>query len=374
MNQQTMRTWTEIRLDNLEHNYHVLRSCAPQSKFLGVVKANAYGHGAEEVAHKLQQLGADYLAVACLNEATELRQSGITMPILILGATPAEVAPQVVEHDLTQAVFTPELAQALSKAAVAQGKRAKIHVKLDTGMSRLGILAHDPAQAARQVDALCVLEGLEAEGIFTHFANADGDEGYTMEQFTRFLNTLDLLKNTYGRTFQLRHCAASAAVLNFPCTHLDMVRPGIALYGYLPDPSCQGLDAGELWPVMTLKTRVAAVRDLPAHTPVSYGCTATFADGGGRVAVLPIGYADGLHRVLSNEGGVFLAGQPRPIMGRVCMDMCMVGLDETASVAVGDVAEIFGRNLPVERHAALAGTVQYELLCAVSPRVPRVYL
>ena len=138
MNQQTMRTWTEIRLDNLEHNYHVLRSCAPQSKFLGVVKANAYGHGAEEVAHKLQQLGADYLAVACLNEATELRQSGITMPILILGATPAKFAPQVVEHDLTQAVFTPELAQALSQAAVAQGKRAKIHVKLDTGMSRLG--------------------------------------------------------------------------------------------------------------------------------------------------------------------------------------------------------------------------------------------
>ena len=190
MNQQTMRTWTEIRLDNLEHNYHVLRACAPQSKFLGVVKANAYGHGAEEVAHKLQQLGADYLAVACLNEATELRQSGITMPILILGATPAEFAPQVVEHDLTQAVFTLELAQALSRAAVAQGKRAKIHVKLDTGMSRLGILAHDPAQAAREVDALCALEGLEAEGIFTHFANADGDEGYTMEQFTRFLDSI----------------------------------------------------------------------------------------------------------------------------------------------------------------------------------------
>ena len=157
MNQQTMRTWTEIRLDNLEHNYHVLRSCAPQSKFLGVVKANAYGHGAEEVAHKLQQLGADYLAVACLNEATELRGAGITMPILILGATPAEFAPQVVEHDLTQAVFTLELAQALSKAAAAQGKRAKIHVKLDTGMSRLGILAQAPAQADQDVESLCAL-------------------------------------------------------------------------------------------------------------------------------------------------------------------------------------------------------------------------
>ena len=373
MNQQTMRTWAEIRLDNLEHNYHVLRALAPQSKFLGVVKANAYGHGAVEVATKLQQLGADYLAVACLNEAIELRGAGITMPILILGATPAEFAPQVVEHHLTQAVFTPELAQALSQAAQAQGKTAKIHVKLDTGMSRLGILAHDPAQAAREVDALCALPGLEAEGIFTHFANADGDEGYTMEQFTRFLDTLDLLEHTYGRTFALRHCAASAAVLNFPCTHLDMVRPGIALYGHLPDPSCQGMDDGQLRPVMTLKTRVAAVRALPGGTPVSYGCTQTVGAEGGRVAVLPVGYADGLHRVLSGQGSVLVGGKPRPILGRVCMDMCMVALQPEDQVSVGDEVELFGQSLPVEDMAQLAGTIPYELLCAVSPRVPRLY-
>lgn len=373
MNQQTMRTWAEIRLDNLEHNYRVLRACAPQSKFLGVVKANAYGHGAEAVAHKLQQLGADYLAVACLNEAEELRRAGITMPILILGATPAEFAPQVVEYGLTQAVFTPELARALSQAAVAQGKKAKVHIKLDTGMSRLGILAHDPAQAACQVNDLCQLEGLEAEGIFTHFANADGDEGYTMEQFTRFLDTLDLLKNTYGRTFALRHCAASAAVLNFPCTHLDMVRPGIALYGYLPAPSCQGLEAGDLKPVMTLKTRVAAVRALPGDTPVSYGCTQHMPEGGGRVAVLPVGYADGLHRVLSGQGRVLVGGQERPIVGRVCMDMCMVALQEGDQVSAGDEVELFGAHQSLEDMAQLAGTIPYELLCAVSPRVPRLY-
>ncbi len=373
MNQQTMRTWTEVRLDHLEHNYRVLRACAPQSKFLGVVKANAYGHGAVAVATKLQALGADYLAVACLNEAIELRGAGITMPILILGATPAEFASQVVEHGLTQAVFTPELAHALSQAAVAQGKKAKIHVKLDTGMSRLGILAHDPAQAAREVEELCALPGLEAEGIFTHFANADGDEGYTMEQFTRFLDTLNLLEHTYGRTFQLRHCAASAAVLNFPCTHLDMVRPGIALYGYLPDPSCQGLDAEELWPVMTLKTRVAAVRELPADTPVSYGCTQKMGAEGGRVAVLPVGYADGLHRVLSGQGTVLVNGKPRPILGRVCMDMCMVALQPEDQVQVGDEVELFGLHQRVEDMAQLAGTIPYELLCAVSPRVPRLY-
>ena len=374
MNQQTMRTWAEIRLDNLEHNYHVLRALAPQSKFLGVVKANAYGHGAVAVATKLQQLGADYLAVACLNEAEELRGAGITMPILILGATPAEFAPQVVEHDLTQAVFTPELAQALSQAAQAQGKTAKIHVKLDTGMSRLGILAHDPAQAAREVDALCALPGLEAEGIFTHFANADGDEGYTMLQFTRFLDILAELEENYQRKFDIRHCAASAAVLNYPCTHLDMVRPGVALYGYYPDPSCEGLDGPGLLPAMTLKSRVAAVRELPGDTPVSYGCTQKVPPEGGRVAVLPIGYADGLHRALSGRGSVWLAGGRRPILGRVCMDMCMALLEPGDEVRPGDVAEIFGPHLPVEEPAGLAGTIQYELLCAVSARVPRVYL
>jgi len=368
------RTWAEIDLGSLEHNYRALRACAPGSKFLGVVKADAYGHGAVPVARKLEQLGVDCLAVACLAEAQELREAGIGAPIMILGATPAEFAPQVVEGDFTQALFTRELAQALSDAAGALGRTARVHVKLDTGMSRLGLLAHDPVQAAAEVASLYGLPNLKYEGIFTHFANADGDEDYTMLQFTRFLDTLEELEKRYAITFEIRHCAASAAVLNYPCTHLDMIRPGIALYGHYPDPSCQGLDGPGLQPVMTLKSRVAAVRDLPEDTPVSYGCTARFAAGGGRVAVVPIGYADGLHRALSNEGGFWLDGQPRPIMGRVCMDMCMVGLDERAKVEPGDVVEIFGPNLPIERHAELAGTVQYELLCAVSPRVPRLYL
>ena len=374
MTLETMRTWAEISLKNLEHNYRALRACATNSKFLGVVKANAYGHGAVPVAKKLEELGADYLAVACLNEALELREAGIAMPIMILGATPVEFAPLVVEYNITQAVFTPELAKALSEAAAKAGKTARIHVKVDTGMSRLGLLCHEPVSCGKQVEAICSLPHLEAEGIFTHFANADGDEEYTMLQFTRFLDLLQHLEGEYGRKFQIRHCAASAAVLNYPCTHLDMVRPGIALYGHYPDPSCEGLDGPGLLPVMTLKSRVAEVKELPEGTPVSYGCTASFGAGGGRVAVLPIGYADGMHRLLSNEGSVYLAGQPRPVMGRVCMDMTMIGLDEAAEVKAGDVAEIFGEHLPVEHHAGLANTVQYELLCAVSPRVPRVYL
>ena len=372
MTRETARTWAEISLGNLEHNYRALRSCAPDSRFLGTVKANAYGHGAVPVAQRLVELGVDYLAVACLDEAAALRRAGITAPILILGYTQPGLADEVVELDATQTVSTPELAQALSDAAGAAGKRAKIHLKVDTGMSRLGVLAHQPETAARELDGLC-LPHLEPEGIFTHFANADGDEEYTMLQFTRFLDVLDELKGKYGRSFEIRHCAASAAVLNYPCTHMDMVRPGIALYGHYPDPSCEGLDGPGLKPVMSLFSRVAAVRGFPTDTPVSYGCTACFGGDGGRTAVLPIGYADGFHRVLSNETGVWLDGECRQIMGRVCMDMCMVGLSREADVKPGDVAEVFGPHLPVERHAKTAGTISYELLCAVAPRVPRIY-
>lgn len=374
MRRETARTWAEISLSNLEHNYRALRGCAPDSKFLGTVKANGYGHGAVPIARRLVELGADYLAVACLDEGAALREAGVTAPILILGYTQPELAPEVVDLDLTQGVFTPELAKALSEAAGAAGKRAKIHLKADTGMSRLGVLDHDPEAAAREIAALCALPHLEPEGIFTHFADADGDEEYTMLQFTRFLDLLEELKGKYGRTFEIRHCAASAAVLNYPCTHMDMVRPGIALYGHYPAPSCEGLDGPGLKPVMSLYSRVAAVRDFPGDTPVSYGCTARLDVSGGRLAVLPIGYADGLHRVLSNKSGVWLGGKCRQIVGRVCMDMCMAGLDESSQVKRGDAAEVFGPHLPIERHAEAAGTISYELLCAVSPRVPRVYL
>ena len=373
MTRETARTWAEISLGNLGHNYRALRSCAPDSKFLATVKANGYGHGSVPVAKRLVELGADYLAVACLDEAAELRRAGIAAPILVLGYTQPELAGEVVALDVTQTVFTPELAQALSEAAGAAGKRAKIHLKADTGMSRLGVLDHDPQRAAADIAALCALPHLEPEGIFTHFANADGDEGYTMLQFTRFLDVLKELEEKYGRAFEIRHCAASAAVLHYPCTHMDMVRPGIALYGHYPDPGCEGLDGPGLKPVMSLFSRVAAVRDFPAGTPVSYGCTAAFGGEGGRTAVLPIGYADGLHRTLSNQGSVWLDGQPRPIMGRVCMDMCMVRLEEGDGVKAGGIAEIFGPHLPVERHARLAGTISYELLTAVAPRVPRIY-
>ena len=374
MKQTQTRTWTEIDLSNLEHNYRALRAMLPQGcRFLGVVKADAYGHGAVQVARRLETLGAEYLAVACLDEALELRQAGITTPILILGYTPVERADSLLEGGITQTVYDVDMAKALSDAAMAAGKTLKIHVKADTGMSRLGWLCGEADQSAavEAIAQVCALPGLEAEGIYTHFANADGDEDYTMLQFTRFLDLLEALKDR-GITFAIRHCAASAAALKFPCTHLDMVRPGIALYGHYPDPSCEGLDGPGLRPVMTLKTRVASVKTVPAGTPVSYGCTYVL-DRETKLAALTIGYADGLPRLCSDRLEVLVKGSRAPIVGRICMDMCMAdvtGLD----VAPGDEVEVFGEHLPIEDVAALAGTIQYELLCAVSPRVHRAYL
>ena len=374
MKQTQTRTWTEIDLSNLEHNYRALRAMLPQGcRFLGVVKADAYGHGAVQVARRLETLGAEYLAVACLDEALELRQAGITTPILILGYTPTERAEALLDNGITQTVYDVEMARALSDAAAAAGKTLKIHVKADTGMSRLGWLCggEDQSAAVEAIAQVCALPGLEAEGIYTHFANADGDEDYTMLQFTRFLDLLEALKER-GITFAIRHCAASAAALKFPCTHLDMVRPGIALYGHYPDPSCEGLDGPGLRPVMTLKTRVASVKIVPAGTPVSYGCTRVL-DRETKLAALTIGYADGLPRLCSDKLEVLIGGQRAPVVGRICMDMCMAdvtGLD----VAPGDEVEVFGEHLPIEDVAALAGTIQYELLCAVSPRVHRAYL
>lgn len=372
MELQCARTWAEVSLPALEHNYRTLRArLQPGCRFLGVVKADAYGHGAVRVARELERLGCEMLAVAELNEALQLRDAGIKLPILIFGVTPVELAHRVVAADLTQTVFTPELARALSDAAVAQGKTARIHVKLDTGMSRVGVLAHDPDKAAAEVAKMCEFPNLVKEGIFTHFANADGDEAYTMLQFTRFLDTVERLEKTYGLTFEIRHCAASAAALKYPCTHLDMVRPGIALYGHYPDPSCR-MEGEQLQPVMSLYTRVAAVRQLPAGTTVSYGCTRK-VDRDTRVAVLPVGYGDGLSRLLSDRTDVLLGGARAPVLGRICMDMCMVDVTELPRVQAGDAAAVFGPDKPLEELADCLGTITYELLCDLSGRVKRVW-
>ena len=368
MEYEKKRTWAEIDLGALEHNYKALREqLEPECKFLGVVKANAYGHGAVPVAKKLEELGADYLAVACLDEAIQLRENGITLPVLILGITPAEYTDVLLRYDLVQAVGDMETVRAYGERAAELGKTLKIHIKVDTGMSRLGFYWET---AVEECAGLKDLEGIEVEGLFTHCAVADSEEEFTMEQFDRFLRVNDGLKEK-GLEIPIRHCAASAAMLNYPCMHLDMVRAGIILYGHFPEKGMEYLC--DLRPVMTLKTRVAAVRRLPAGSTVSYGRTATLADDT-TLAVLPVGYADGFFRLLSNKGSALVCGQPCPVVGRVCMDMCMVAVDGL-DVKAGDEVVLYGEEpVSVEYAGDLVGTIQYELLCAVSPRVPRVYL
>jgi len=375
MDAQKSRTWAEIDLGNLDHNYHALRAMLPEGcRLLASVKADGYGHGAVAVAQRLERLGADYLAVASLDEAAELREHGVGLPILILGYTDPAWTADLLRYHLTQGVFDPDAALAYSQAAQAVGKTLTVHLMADTGMSRLGLLCDEKnfSQTVEIATRLCALPHLNWEGIFTHFSDADGSEEYTMLQFTRFLDLIEALE-ARGIKFEIRHCAASAAVLNYPCTHLDMVRPGIALYGHYPHPDCEGLVDGGLKPLMTWKARVASVKDVPAGTAVSYGRTHVLARDS-RLAVLTVGYGDGLPRACSDKLWVWLGGKKVPILGRICMDLCMADVTDAPGVTVGDEAELYGPHVPVEAAAGLAGTIQYELLCNVSKRVPRLYL
>ena len=368
------RTWAEIDLDALAHNYRRARELTgPGVRYLGVVKADAYGHGAVQVAERLEELGADYLAVSSLDEARELRHGGINAPILILGHTPPEMVPELIRYHITQAVSAQAKAEEYSAAAVGCGGTLKVHIKVDTGMSRLGFLVrggHFEGGVAA-IAASCALPGLEAEGIFTHFAVSDEDdsdsEGYTRDQFALFMRVLDALAEK-GRTFAIRHCANSGALARYPEMYLDMVRPGIALYGVGAD--AERLD---LRPVMTLKSSVSTIKIFDPDTDISYGRTYRTA-GKARIGVLPIGYADGLFRGLSNRLSVVTDQGPAPIRGRICMDMTMVDLTGLPDVKVGSEVEIFGRRQSVDRLAEILNTIPYELLCAVSKRVPRVYL
>ena len=368
------RTWAEIDLDALAHNYQqARRKIGPNVKYLGVVKADAYGHGAIQVSRKLEQLGADYLAVSSLDEAKELRRAGIQAPILILGHTPPAMVSQLIQYRITQAVSALAKAEAYSAAAVESGGTLKVHIKVDTGMSRLGFLVREGHfdTGVESIAAACALPGLEAEGIFTHFAVSDEDdrdsEAYTRAQFDVFTRVLDALA-AGGRTFAIRHCANSGALARYPEMYLDMVRPGIALYGEGSDAERLGLK-----PVMRLKTSISTIKVFDPDTTVSYGRTFR-TEGKTRIGVLPVGYADGFFRGLSNRASVQTDYGPAPIRGRICMDMCMVDLTDLPEVKVGDTVELFGQRQSVGSLAALLDTIPYELTCAVNKRVPRVYM
>lgn len=371
------RTWAEISLDALRANAKNMLAVLPGGTILlGVVKADAYGHGAVRCAAALREAGCGYLAVASPGEALELREAGETLPILILGAVDPALAPELADHRITLAAESLDKARALS-AALRPGQTLRIHIKLDTGMGRLGFRAADAAQLAAAAEAL-TLPGLEPEGIFTHFAVSDepGGEDYTHRQFRLFTDAADELERRWGGRFRLRHCANSGALLFYRdegmC--LDMVRPGLLTYGMYPDERTGGV---ALTPVMEFKSRVAAVTHHKKGDTISYGRTWT-AERDCALAVLPVGYADGLLRCLSGRLEVLLRGRRVRQVGRICMDMCMLDVTDLPEVRVGDTATIFGRGTDgaptASELAALAGTIPYEIVCAVSKRVPRIYL
>ncbi len=367
------RTWAEIDLDALAHNYKVLCGrMGAQTQFLGVVKADAYGHGAVQISRVLEELGAAYLAVSSVDEARELRSAGVALPVLQLGLTPAEQTEQLLTGHITQTVWSERAALAFSREAERLGGRLRVHIKLDTGMSRLGFLCTEEhlASSAEAICRVCALPGLEPEGIFTHFSVSDegssDSRAYTLLQHQRFQAMLDALE-ARGVRFALRHCANSGAAANYPQFGYDLFRPGILSYGI-------GDGAAELGlrPVMALKTVVGEVRDLPPGASVSYGRT-YHASSSIRVGVLPIGYADGLHRTLSNRWRVWTPWGFAPILGRICMDMTMVDLTALPQVMPGSEVEVYGPHNSVNDAACLAQTISYELTCAVSKRVPRIY-
>lgn len=368
-------TRVEINLDNLKHNLSEIRRVTTSgAKICAVVKADGYGHGALETARIALANGASYLAVAVLDEALELRQGGIEAPILILGFTPERHFDKIIEHDITQTIYNFESAKYLSETALKQGKTAKVHIKLDTGMSRLGFQA-DYSEVP-EIEKIFELKSLFIEGFFTHFAKADeSDPGFTKMQFERYKLVTSALEKD-GYKIPIKHTANSAAIMQFPETHLDMVRPGIILYGLYPSDEVDKSKLN-LKPVMSLKTKVSHVKTIGAGRAISYGGT-YITKRQSRIATLPVGYADGYSRLLSSKASVIIKGQRAPIVGRICMDQCMVDVtDIKGDVEIGEdvvlIGEMGDEVITADEIARILGTINYEVVCAFSKRVPRVY-
>ncbi len=371
--------WTEISESALSHNYNEIRKLLkPDCKILAVVKANGYGHGALRISRQLLRLGAEYLGVAIFQEAVALREDGIKAPILVLGYVPDEQIESAISHNITMTVFSLETARKISEAACRLHKKARIHIKIDTGMGRLGFVCREEtiSEVADIVQEIYNLPGIATEGIFMHFSKADeSDRSYSEMQLKRFNLLLDRLA-AFKISIPLIHAANSAAVMAFPEAHFNMVRPGIILYGQYPSHEVDRSQL-DLIPVLQLKSRVAHVKTLPAGSCLSYGGT-YITEKTSVIATLPLGYADGYSRRLSNCGHVLIGGRKMPLVGKVCMDQCLVLItDPEMIVKPGDEAIIIGQQkdevISAEDIADLIGTICYEVLCGISDRVPRVY-
>ena len=379
--------WAEVDLKAIAHNVSELRRIAsPDALLMAVVKANAYGHGLREVACKALDSGAQALGVARIDEGIQLRKAGLDALILVFSYTPPDMVGDLIDFDLTQTVYSYETAKALSEAAGPTSKKLKVHLKVDTGMGRIGMLpacfcnlqSNSDAidNALHEAELIAHLKNLEIEGIYTHFACADsGDESYTEKQFEIFMDFVDNLKHA-GLEFPVKHAANSAALIKMKKTHLDMVRTGISIYGLYPSDSVDK-SLVNLKPAMELKAKIIHLKKVPAGFKVSYG-SAYETVKPTTIATVSIGYADGFNRLLSSTGHVLVCGQRAPVVGRVCMDMTMLDVGAIPEVSLEDEVVIFGRQcdacITVDEIASSINTINYEIVSAITDRVPRVYL
>ena len=361
--------WTEIDLDAIADNIKAIRGLVGRKvKIMGVVKANAYGHDALEVAPLLLQNGAYFLAVARLDEGIELRQANIKAPILILGLTLKEELPSLLSYDLTPTVCNMEMVELLSKLATKRKKIVKVHIKVDTGLGRIGVLPENAVDFVQRVQGM---KNIQIEGIFTHFAVAyEKDKSYTEEQFAKFIAVLNALEEK-GIRIPLKHTANSPAILDLPHVYLDMVRPGLGIYGFYSSSEVRRVI--KLKPALKFKTRIVYLKRLPAGKSISYGRTYNTASET-LVATLPVGYADGYPRLLSNNGEVSIRDSKSPVIGRIAMDQTMIDVTHIPDVKIGEEVTLWG-NQAIEETARRVGTIVDEVLCmADKKRIPKLFI
>ena len=366
-------TWAEINLRALSHNLGVVRKkIAREQKILAVVKADAYGHGLIPVAQTLSKDGVHMLGITQIEEGCELRKAGISTPILLMTGFVEEQIEALFQYNLTPVLHHAQFLPHLQRFAQQKQKSMGVHLKVDSGMGRLGFSASEVIEVVEEINGF---NGVELEGIMTHFAEAEAkDQAFMIEQtqlFQKFLGSIGKI----NPRLPIFHAANSAAIITYPPAHFQMVRPGIMLYGYLPPPLGGG--ANDLLPVMSIKTKILQLKKVPAKTPISYGRTWKTRKES-LIATLPIGYADGYPRLLSNRGSVLMGGKRVPIVGRICMDLLMVDVSEMIPPQLGDEVILLGEDgaerINADDIAKWAGTISYEVLCGVSQRIPRIYM
>lgn len=368
------RTWAEVDLDAIAHNIKEIRKITnPSAQLMAVVKADAYGHGFLEVTKTLLENGADRLAVATLREGEQLRSRGVQVPILVLGALMEEDIEDYINFNITPNVFSYETAHAISYIAEKKEKVTKIHIKLDTGMSRIGFLTgENNEKVVEEIIKISKLPYIEIEGIFSHFSTSDEyDDSYTRLQFKRFMDVINMLEEREIH-IPIKHICNSAAIMMYPEMHLDMVRPGVILYGMYPSDEVDKSKL-DLKPAMTLKAKVTLVKEVEPGRGVSYG-KEYITDRVTKIATVPIGYADGYLRRLAKEGKMIVHGQQVPIIGRICMDQCMIDVTNVHNIERGDEVILFSdKGITVDDLARWLDTINYEVTCVIGKRIPRIY-